>query len=475
MSKKLQLTIPTPCHENWDNMTPVQQGKFCGSCQKQVIDFSNMSDRQVAEFFKKPILSLSKGGSVCGRFMTDQLERDIEIPRKRIPWLKYFFQFVIPAFLVSIRASAEKTQGQIRVKTATTDTTKLPLRMTLGKLSRPVCNRPVLGDIAYIPEKLTKLSGNIQLVVVNEKGEPIPYASVETGVIGKGGAADKNGLFNLDKSILNINAQLFVSSVGYERKAIPVKTISNLTGKFIVELQAKGWLNEVVVTTNCTKRKQMSVGAVVRVEASQLTNKNVINGKVIDEKGNPVPNASVVIKGTRTGVVTNENGSFSITALARWDKISLVGSHVGFETTESLFDKKTSSDPFIIKLGPLLRHMLVGELVVCRMPSTKKEVKNTPLMPDIIDDKHTAVFKVFPNPVGSGSSINIEIQKVEEGYYSLQLLNQSGQSVHQQEIWIDAEARLLNLDVPPVAAGSYFLALTNKKTGKKFTEKIIIQ
>jgi len=83
MRKKLQLSIPTPCHEKWDNMTPVQQGKFCGSCQKSVVDFSNMSDRQVAEFFKKP-----SAGSVCGRFMQDQLDRSIEIPKKRIPWVK---------------------------------------------------------------------------------------------------------------------------------------------------------------------------------------------------------------------------------------------------------------------------------------------------------------------------------------------------------------------------------------------------
>jgi hypothetical protein len=68
-----------------------------------------MSDRQVAEFFKKP-----STGSVCGRFMTDQLERDIEIPKKRIPWLKYFFQFAIPAFLVSIRASRKKHRDCLR-------------------------------------------------------------------------------------------------------------------------------------------------------------------------------------------------------------------------------------------------------------------------------------------------------------------------------------------------------------------------
>jgi hypothetical protein len=80
MSKNIQLTIPKPCHENWDAMTPVEKGRFCGSCQKQVVDFSTMSDRQIAEFFKKP-----STGSVCGRFMSDQLDRDIELPKKEFP------------------------------------------------------------------------------------------------------------------------------------------------------------------------------------------------------------------------------------------------------------------------------------------------------------------------------------------------------------------------------------------------------
>jgi hypothetical protein len=262
MSKKLQLSIPKPCHENWDKMTPVQQGKFCGSCQKQVVDFSDMSDRQVAEFFKKP-----STGSVCGRFMTDQLERDIQIPKKRIPWVKYFFQFVIPAFLVSIKASAQKTQGKINVTTVTKGTTNPEMR-TVG-LVAPVCIKPtaeeIKGDI-----KLTRLNGVIQLKVVNEKGDPIPYASVETGVIGKGGAADKNGLFNLDKSILNINAQLFISSVGYERKAMPVKTIANINGIFLVELKTAGWLPEVVITAYGMIKGRVMIGSVTKVKGDTI-------------------------------------------------------------------------------------------------------------------------------------------------------------------------------------------------------------
>ncbi|MER3498462.1 MAG: hypothetical protein C4308_07410 [Chitinophagaceae bacterium] len=85
------MQIPTPCHEDWDKITPVEKGRFCGTCQKQVVDFSEMSDRQIAEFFKN-----HSTGSVCGRFMTDQLNRDIQIPRKQLPWIKYFFSFLSP-------------------------------------------------------------------------------------------------------------------------------------------------------------------------------------------------------------------------------------------------------------------------------------------------------------------------------------------------------------------------------------------
>ncbi|HMG68752.1 MAG TPA: T9SS type A sorting domain-containing protein [Chitinophagaceae bacterium] len=109
MSKKMQLHIPTPCHENWENMALVEKGRFCSSCQKKVVDFSSMSDREVAMYFKKP-----STGSVCGRFMEDQLNRDVEIERKRIPWVKYFFQFAIPAFLASCDTRA---QGKVNVVT----------------------------------------------------------------------------------------------------------------------------------------------------------------------------------------------------------------------------------------------------------------------------------------------------------------------------------------------------------------------
>ena len=82
----LQISIPTPCHENWDAMTPTEIGKFCSSCQKEVIDFSRMSDQEI-----RRILNSSKE-IPCGRFNTNQIERPLvaELPVNRsLTWMKY--------------------------------------------------------------------------------------------------------------------------------------------------------------------------------------------------------------------------------------------------------------------------------------------------------------------------------------------------------------------------------------------------
>jgi TonB-linked SusC/RagA family outer membrane protein len=68
--------------------------------------------------------------------------------------------------------------------------------------------------------------------------------------------------------------------------------------------------------------------ATVQLWAQQRT----ITGKVTDDKGAPIPNASVVVKGTNTGTVTKNDGTYSITVppTAR----VLVISSVDYETQE---------------------------------------------------------------------------------------------------------------------------------------------
>ena len=57
-----------------------------------------------------------------------------------------------------------------------------------------------------------------------------------------------------------------------------------------------------------------------------------ITGKVSDEKGNPLPNASVLVKGTTTGTTTKADGTYSLTVPA--SAKSLVISSVDMQLLE---------------------------------------------------------------------------------------------------------------------------------------------
>ncbi len=65
----MKISINEPCHENWDKMSANDQGAFCLSCQKNVVDFSKKTLSQIKEFFE----SKKDSSSVCGRFKEDQL------------------------------------------------------------------------------------------------------------------------------------------------------------------------------------------------------------------------------------------------------------------------------------------------------------------------------------------------------------------------------------------------------------------
>lgn len=74
MSKPIQLEIPSPCSQPWQDMTPIGQGRLCAHCQKTVIDFTTTPDADLHKFFT------SNKATVCGRFYATQLHRIIHIP-----------------------------------------------------------------------------------------------------------------------------------------------------------------------------------------------------------------------------------------------------------------------------------------------------------------------------------------------------------------------------------------------------------
>jgi hypothetical protein len=81
---KYQISIPKPCHQNWNNMTVAEKGRFCTSCQKTVCDFTKSTDRE--------ILERTGSGNTCGRFLSSQINREALLKRKTRESLRGFFQ-----------------------------------------------------------------------------------------------------------------------------------------------------------------------------------------------------------------------------------------------------------------------------------------------------------------------------------------------------------------------------------------------
>ena len=92
-------------------------------------------------------------------------------------------------------------------------------------------------------------------------------------------------------------------------------------------------VNEILKT--CLKNTglwfEISGNAVVIKKEVTATEGRKITGKVVDEKGNPLPGVTVIIKGTSLGTVTSVEGEFTIT-LPVADGQALLFSFVGMET-----------------------------------------------------------------------------------------------------------------------------------------------
>jgi len=74
------------------------------------------------------------------------------------------------------------------------------------------------------------------------------------------------------------------------------------------------------------------------------------HGRLLDESGRPVAGANIMIKGTRTGVASDENGFFSITVNVG-DVVVI--SFVGYETKEVRISARSLKPGETLELGPI--------------------------------------------------------------------------------------------------------------------------
>ena len=125
MEPKFKITIPKPCHEDWNNMSPDETGRFCSVCTKGVVDFSNKTSEEIQNY-----LFQNQEQKVCGRFRNDQINTfDIRVPKSILLQKRSFHNaFLLALFIVmgttlfSCKNHNDATLGEVSVVEDTVQT-----------------------------------------------------------------------------------------------------------------------------------------------------------------------------------------------------------------------------------------------------------------------------------------------------------------------------------------------------------------
>lgn len=97
MNSQIKISIPEPCHEDWNKMIPNEKGRFCESCSKTVVDFTTMLPDDIKYYFLE-----NRGKSICGRMKQSQLDSIvIQIPSRVLySQTNYQHYFLLALFVV---------------------------------------------------------------------------------------------------------------------------------------------------------------------------------------------------------------------------------------------------------------------------------------------------------------------------------------------------------------------------------------
>jgi TonB-dependent SusC/RagA subfamily outer membrane receptor len=317
--QKLQLSIPEPCHESWQRMTPTDQGRFCNACAKEVIDFSMMTDTEVLNYFT----SLSNE-NVCGRALPSQLERTISWPKEPKKRLFWYWNYIVMFFMFFAKGNGAKAQGKCAQTVSVAN---------LNQVKPADISQALGGNIA---DGLRIINKVIAGRVIDKQGNPVSFASIYLKGVTKGVSADANGAFSIKA---NSSDMLSVSAAGY--KTLLIKIGNDAVINIVLERSNTDLRGEVVVTV---------AGGVRRRPPAQVNNKIIAAMPdavfEIKEDGTdlPVEKASVIItrKTERKAdtLVTDVKGNCKLSDVKEFESYFVKVKVDGYEDNEFNVDGK---------------------------------------------------------------------------------------------------------------------------------------
>jgi CarboxypepD_reg-like domain len=235
MKANFQVNIPKPCHEDWRGFTPTKEGGFCGSCQKNVIDFTKLSDSELVAYFRD--LSATQTNT-CGRFRGDQLQKNYRVE-------EWFPTWTVTGKAVNYEVPVSQFQEKTsKISFPFIHKMKIVRNMTMAVLTL-VLTEQCIGQQRTITGQLVDAGD----------GSPLPGVHVAIKGTKKGTDSDVNGKYNIS---VDEKDTLVFSFVGFKAQEIKTKEIKPIVA---MECDVQGYLvmGEPAVCDNNFKKGKLAV------------------------------------------------------------------------------------------------------------------------------------------------------------------------------------------------------------------------
>ncbi|QNE41954.1 SusC/RagA family TonB-linked outer membrane protein (plasmid) [Hymenobacter sp. NBH84] len=166
----------------------------------------------------------------------------------------------------------------------------------------------------FVSTAFAQQSRTITGTVKDEKGVPVPFATVQVKGTTNGGTTNDDGAFSV--TLQNDGSVLVISSIGYKSKEVSVPMGGSNTINVVLGSNANE-LGEVVVTALGIERERKSLGYAVQevagqtlVEAREPNVVNALSGKVaglqvIRSSNGPAGSSKIILRGNNS--LTGDN------------------------------------------------------------------------------------------------------------------------------------------------------------------------
>lgn len=208
----MEIEIPNPCNASWEEMTQQGNGRHCAACKKVVVDFTRMSGQDIMQYLA------GATGRVCGHFRQEQIA-----PRKK--WMLRLRRSF--AIALSVLVAIARGQGQQLKKAHASSCVREAPKVRLRPVDTGDSTSTIMGLVSApgpAPGPASPLSDSlVYLQVVDEKNNPIPFASATLRKWHQGYVADAGGFIVIPIPAREKKISLVVDAVGYVEDTFTVK------------------------------------------------------------------------------------------------------------------------------------------------------------------------------------------------------------------------------------------------------------